>query len=505
MIELIKHLDKTLVPWLALSRFDQFWIETLNHSLLFRPWQLLKATCLSVTARLSPIGSWFHWLAYAVVVVLFFVIPAPPFANDKEGLALIVLGAVGLRVAGTLMGGKEKFSPCAVDLLVLAFLGINIIATAGSHYFAASAKGLAKLAVYISSYFLFVSVLQTDTKKRSLVVLSSLLLSGLLISLYGVYQYKIGVAPLATWEDPSIEDKTTRVYATLRNPNLLAGYLVPLIPLALGMAVMVGTSAKKWWRACCLIPLGMGAVTILSCIFTGSRGGYIGIAAGLAELALICLVTLWVNFPKQRVWLVALLVGTPVLLALGLHQFPTYEHRVLSMFAGRDHSSNSYRLNVYISSFRMFLDNWWIGVGPGNQAFRLCYGLYMHTGFDALGTYCVPLEVAVESGIAGLGVFVATIVALMARAHQTFWASRGKSERWILAATASAMVAMMCHGLVDTVFYRPQVQLIFWLLAAIMVTVGRNGGSTTASQPDAGFTQAAVVPAPAEIGSEQLP
>lgn len=41
----------------------------------------------------------------------------------------------------------------------------------------------------------------------------------------------------------------------------------------------------------------------------------------------------------------------------------------------------------------MFKDNWWIGVGPGNTAFRLAYGLYMKSGFDALGTYCVPLEV----------------------------------------------------------------------------------------------------------------
>ncbi len=484
MKPLISYFDNTLLPWLALTRLDLFWSDTLNRSLLFSPWQLLKTGLNKVTAGLSSVGSLVHWLAYAIVVVLFFIIPAPQFANDKEGLALIVMGAIGLRLIGTLLGGKETFRPCAIDMLVLAFFGINVVATAASHYLMPSVKGLAKLAVYIASYFLFVSVLQTQTKRRSLTVISSLLISGFLISLYGVYQYKIGVAPLATWEDPTVEEKTTRVFATLRNPNLLAGYLVPLIPLALSMAIMIGTSVKGWLRYSFVIPLGIAGITMLSCIFTGSRGGYIGITAGVTELALICLTSLWVAYPKLRTWLLLLLVGAPIVLAIGLHQFPSYEHRVLSMFAGREHSSNAYRMNVYASSLKMFLDNWWLGVGPGNQTFRLTYGLYMHTGFDALGTYCVPLEVAVESGVAGLAAFIAIIVALMSRAHQTFWKMRGASERWIIAGAASSLIAMMLHGLVDTVFYRPQVQLIFWLLAAIMVTVGRTDSSTSSRTDD---------------------
>lgn len=491
MKELINYVDTTLLPWLSLSTLDRFWTETLHHSLLFKVWEALKTGISKVAAPISNIGSWFHWLGYAVVAILFFIVPAPQFANDKEGLALIVVAALGLRVLGAVLGGKEKFRPCGLDMLVLAFFGMNVIATFGSHYLAASIKGLAKMSVYIASYFLFVSVLQTDNKKRSLVIVSSMLLAGAVISLYGIYQYKIGVAPLATWEDPTVEEKTTRVYATLRNPNLLAGYLVPLIPMGLSMAIMLGTTLKGWLRSAAIVPLGIAAMTILCCVFTGSRGGYIGIAAGLASLGMVCLSSLWVTYPKLRIWLVLILVATPVVLALGLHQFPAYEHRILSMFAGREHSSNSYRINVYSSSYQMFLDNWWLGIGPGNSAFRMAYGLYMKSGFDALGTYCVPLEVAVESGVAGLGLFCAMVGGFMARAHQAFWSNPGKSERWILAGAATAMQAMMLHGLVDTVYYRPQVQLIFWLLAALMVTVLRPSGGvaqTTAEAESSGST-----------------
>jgi hypothetical protein len=79
--------------------------------------------------------------------------------------------------------------------------------------------------------------------------------------------------------------------------------------------------------------------------------------------------------------------------ALLVHfKFPSFRkpHCFLS-FAGSEHSSNAYRIYVWRASAKMFMDNWWFGVGPGNSTFPLAYGLYMKSGFDALGTYCVPL------------------------------------------------------------------------------------------------------------------
>jgi putative inorganic carbon (HCO3(-)) transporter len=143
----------------------------------------------------------------------------------------------------------------------------------------------------------------------------------------------------------------------------------------------------------------------------------------------------------------------------------------MSLFAGWEHSSNAFRLNVWRSSWNMFLDNWWIGVGPGNQAFRLAYGLYMRSGFDALGTYCVPLEIAVECGVVGLAVFGMLVGSVLARAHETFWASDDPAVRWLASGMAAAILGMMAHGLVDTVFYRPQVQLLFWIMVAGVVAL----------------------------------
>src|SRR5207302_10233729 len=118
-----------------------------------------------------------------------------------------------------------------------------------------------------------------------------------------------------------------------------------------------------------------------------------------------------------------------------------------SIFAGREHSSNSFRLNVWAASWQMFLDNWWFGVGPGNKTFVRAYGLYMRSGFDALGTYCVPLEILVETGIAGLAIFGALIVSVLSRGHLIFWQSKNEIDRWLVAGCVSGTVGLMAQGL----------------------------------------------------------
>jgi putative inorganic carbon (hco3(-)) transporter len=460
--------ETRILPVVSLSRYDETWCRMLTESGAFAFWQKLRSFGARHLSALSGLGTALDYSSFFLVALLFLVLPAPQFAEDKGILAIVVLAAFCLRSLALFLNEKLTYRPCAVDMIVLAFLAMNVIATASSHYLEPSIKGLAKMAVYFCSYFLFVGVMQRVSPSRKLVILGALLTAALAVSLYGVYQYKIHVAPLATWEDPTVEEQTTRVYSTLRNPNLLAGYLVPLIPLGLGLTAM-SLCQRGWWRLLALPALGTAAVVTLCCVFTGSRGGYLGIGAGLAAFGLIVLSAIWSARPKVRPLLVLFVVVIPALLMLALHFFPSYEHRVLSIFAGREHSSNSYRLNVYTASFKMFLDNWWLGVGPGNTTFKLAYGLYMRSGFDALGTYCVPLEVAVETGVIGLSIFVWLLIAALARAHQNFWAGFSLPERWISAAAAAGLVAMMVHGLFDTVFYRPQVQFIFWLLLALCV------------------------------------
>ena len=421
--------------------------------------------------KLVLLGDIFAKLSFFCLLFLLAGLGLPQFAEGKEGLALISLAASALYLMSRLWQAKteEKAGFNLLDLAVGAYFTANIISTFASHYMVPSVKGLSKVVVYIITYFTIKNAL-VQRKERLPWLIAFALLSGIAVSLYGLYQYKIGVAPLATWEDPSVENKGTRIYSTLGNPNLLAGYLLPLAPLALALGTTIWSTYIGRWQGLVRnlsLPMSFAVTALLglAIVLTGSRGGYLSIG-GTAAFVLLALSFYFLSRKPKLIFPTLICLG--LMLAAGglaVHFLaPSLETRILSIFAGSEHSSNAYRMHVWRASLAMFQDNWWLGVGPGNTAFRLAYGLYMKSGFDALGTYCVPLEVGVETGLFGLFSAGAIILMCLSRAHLIFYSD--SSYRYLALGLAAALVALMIQGLVDTVFYRPQVHFIFWFVVA---------------------------------------
>ena len=119
----------------------------------------------------------------------------------------------------------------------------------------------------------------------------------------------------------------------------------------------------------------------------------------------------------------------------------------------------------------MFKDNWILGIGVGNQNFREIYGLYMKTGFDALSAYNIYLEIAVESGIFALIAFVGFLITLVKNAINFILKSNDTKAVIIVSSSIISIVAVCIHGMVDTVFFRPQIQFVFWTMVAVARTL----------------------------------
>jgi len=255
------------------------------------------------------------------------------------------------------------------------------------------------------------------------------------------------------------------------NPNLLAGYLLPVFPIALGLGGIFAFKNKWHWS----ILFGIISIAVLACIvFTGSRGAYIGVAfMGLATY-LTCGHLIWHNFNNKKYsnylkigWAVAG-IGAIILVIAGILAIPALQDRIMSIFTLRGNSSNSFRMNVYMACFEMFKDNWLIGIGIGNTTFRLVYGYYMITGFDALGAYSVPLEIAIEMGVIGLSVFLWLILVITSNGLKTFESSTSTEIKLMIASILIAFIGIAGQGVFDTIWYRPQVHIIFWILVAIL-------------------------------------
>ena len=365
----------------------------------------------------------------------------------------------------------EKLSINSLDIAIFLYLAIAGLSVTFSYMPLASAKGFVKMLIYIGAYLTFYNIIK-DHPKRTLYLLGTLAAVASIEAFYCIYQQIHGVDALAGWQDMSKsnpEQLMNRVYGTLKpyNPNLLAGYLIASFSSAAGMFFYFST--KKSIKLAILS--GIGAVAILlAIVFTGSRGAYIALAGMTALLMVISGHIIWNDYSDKKwlknLWL-GIVVGGIIAVILAIIASPSLQHRIASIFAARADSSNSFRMNVWAASFKMFLDNWFIGIGTGNTVFRLTYGLYMVTGFDALGAYCVPLEIAAESGIFALLAFAWIILMVIIKSIKTIISNTNIEQKIIISACLIGIVGMMLHGMVDTIFYRPQVNIIFWMLIAI--------------------------------------
>ena len=126
----------------------------------------------------------------------------------------------------------------------------------------------------------------------------------------------------------------------------------------------------------------------------------------------------------------------------------------------------------------MLKDNFLLGIGVGNQNFREIYGLYMKTGFDALSTYNIYLEIAVESGIFALITFLGFLFGALHKAFKIIINSQDAQKIILISIAAVSIIGLMIHGIVDTVFFRPQIQFIFWAMIAVITAVEIPAEST---------------------------
>jgi putative inorganic carbon (hco3(-)) transporter len=291
----------------------------------------------------------------------------------------------------------------------------------------------------------------------------------LIVSIYGLQQWFYGANALATWVDTQSNlTRITRVYSYLGNPNLLAGYLLPAVVLSL-----VAVFAWQRWVPK-LLALTMFVVNSACLVLTFSRGGWMGLLVAIFAVLVLLVYVLSVHFPPfWRTWSLPLLIGGVTLVLVGGVLFvEPIRDRFLSIFAGRGDSSNNFRINVWIAVIEMIKDRPILGIGPGNTAFNKIYPLYQLPRYNALSAYSILLEVAVETGLVGLACLLWLLVVTFNSGLQQLRRLRQTGSReafWLIGAIA-ALFGTLVHNIADTVWYRPEINTIWWFMVAIIAS-----------------------------------
>lgn len=428
-----------------------------------------------IYAILRYLGNWqqgSHLIGVGVCGLLLIVLLGllPYLSNNQIGIVSTAIAIywvllwIGDRASQAVDAATATWTPIHLPLAV--YWAIASVATMVSPVRRAAIDGWVKLTIYFIIFACLNRVMRYSSKIpwRSLLV-GTYLVTTILVCVYGIRQAFLGAEDLATWTDPTSElAGTTRIYSFLLNPNLLAGYLLPAIPLG-----VVGALHWRSWGVK-LVSLMVAIVSWYCITLTYSRGAQLGTIA--ESLVLVVLLAYWWARELPQRTIPGILVGATGAIALSFALFPKQRLRFLSIFFGREDSSNNFRINVWMSVLQMIKKKPILGIGPGNKAFNLVYPIYQRPGYSALGTYSVPLEITVETGIIGLACYAWFIVMAVQQAWKNLNRLRDTrvSEGLWITAALSAMAGLMAQGLFDTVWYRPQVQILWWLAIAIIAS-----------------------------------
>ncbi|MBE9044374.1 putative bicarbonate transporter, IctB family [Pleurocapsales cyanobacterium LEGE 10410] len=411
-------------------------------------------------------GSWlFQWseaIGACLISVVFLL--APFVSTALIGILLIAVAAYWVLTTVT---ASSRLVITPIHLLVFLYWCVATIATAFSPVKSAAFNGWVTLTLYLVLFALAAEILRSP--KLCNWIITSFLLTALVVSSYGVRQEFFGVQQLATWNDPnSALANDTRVYSYLGNPNLLGGYLLPAIALSVAAIFL--------WRGWIQKTLAIIMVMVNSaCLyFTDSRGAWLAMAV-LIGVLLLLFYAWWREYLPRfwQTWLLPLVFGSLAsILLVAFISLEPLRLRLTSIFAGREDSSNNFRINVWEACLRIIQDYPLIGIGPGNDAFNQIYPRYMNSRYPALSAYSVYLEHIVEMGYIGFGCFVWLLAVTFNHGIRQLARLRTKQNKrgiYLLAAIA-ATASLAFHGFVDTVWYRPQINTVWWLVLAIIAS-----------------------------------
>jgi putative inorganic carbon (hco3(-)) transporter len=464
----------SVMQWLTWSRIslDQYANSSYLHRLvgILEPWRQGSAFLV--------------WGEALGALLLSAVIALAPFINNNA-IAILLLACSAAWLLLTLADKVDKraLGLTPIHLILGLYWLVSFLSTALSPHKKAALTGLGKLSLYLVVFLLLARILRTQRWRNLLI--SIYLFTALIVSTYGIRQWFGGVEQLATWVDPTSDQAgITRVFSYLGNPNLLSAYLIPAIALSIS-AIFVWQS----WGPKILAGF-MALANTICLILTFSRGGWLGLVLTLVTMALLLLYWERDRLPERwRSQAIPVALGSMALvLVAAVVLVPPLRMRVLTLFVGRGDSSNNFRLNVWGSVLQMIHDRPIFGIGPGNSVFNKVYPLYQKPRFTALSAYSIFLEVLVETGIIGFATFlwfIATTITQGLRQLPALHQTRDRQAYWLMAAIAT-IPGELGQGLFDTVWYRPEVNTLWWLTVGLVAAFISEGGAKlvpTSSEP----------------------
>jgi O-antigen ligase/Tfp pilus assembly protein PilF len=385
---------------------------------------------------------------------------SPSTAMLAAQLLVLALGVVWW--VGRLDDWRWTWLPLGVALCGGVWIGWTVLSTAASEIPYVSEVRMITLAIGVALAYAAADLLRTerDLNRAAWAVLAG----GALVALYGIVQ---GVIGIPNWLIQAQSNRASqdlielvsqgRIFSTFLNVNAFAAYLAMAAPIG---AYLVLTEVRPFAQ---LMAGGQLLLIIMALAMTGSRGGWLVALLAMGGAA-------WVSTDRHNWRRVGGRLGVIVLTGLLLVGFlwatqPTSienpMERFFSLTMGLKASAQN-RLSYWEGAARLIAQHPWLGTGPGT--FADSYQRVQSDGAYARYAHNLYLQMAAETGLAGLAAFLALAGSLA-------WCAV-RSGRPIARVAAIGAGALLLHGLIDFSWEIAANQWLWFLLAGMALAGG---------------------------------
>jgi len=345
---------------------------------------------------------------------------------------------------------RFRTSPVLLPVAVLtALAGVSVLWSPTPH---SSAVEFTKLATVFVFFFIVVSVFFHGREFR--LGLNAIFLSGVIVSALSLIQLCGGLAHLF----PRYPGNPQRMYSTFGNDSGVAGYLLPVLPVGIGLLL---ASGRKWAKWGYFIGLAVIGYAMLAC---QTRGVWLGACGALTFLLVSMLrrreLRTVLNAHRVQILLALLLAVVSVIVQSSIPGTSTGETdtltRAKSSFVMSQPGVNL-RAVFWGAALLMVADRPLFGFGLGSYTYyaQLYLGKFMvmlgptswlqPNDLDIETAHNDYVQLASELGVLGVGVLIWVIV--------VFCRSLGKPSHCLPNCTLRCLVLSAFSGLVGVAVF----------------------------------------------------
>ncbi len=380
----------------------------------------------------------------ARLLVSFEVIPVGLFIGLSILSVRLLPAAIGVSLAFWLLRliveghtGKSTCVDWGVALLVL-MLGVSLLVTTRLEETAIQAARV------LSGVFLFYAIINwVNSLNRGHWLTAGMIVLGIFLALFASFSV-VWVTGKLTFLPVQMYEHFELVVGDAVNPNVMAGFLVVILPLPAAFFLFgwkTGRLVERLIMAAAAVPM-LGVV-----LLTQSRGALLALAASV----LLLIVLRW------RWGFVVVTVGIAAGIAV-INQVGGFDELLAALSANPELGGVNGRLEVWSRAIYVVQDFPFTGVGMGNfaQAVDLILPFFSFEPGKISHAHNLFLQIAVDLGIPGLVSWASIYLGVTFGAYKLLRSGQHNldANRWMMALAVglcSSQLALAVHGLTDAV------------------------------------------------------